>query len=369
MFCQLSDLHNESDVEQKFIYPLLTLAIPNGLGYKPIDIRTKADLRQIVIDKGRSEKLYYPDYLILIAGFPIFVFEAKRPGEDLAEALREARLYANALNASLLHGINPCVRVAASDGSNFVSSPVQPKRAGYYSGDESFVKNLFQCDPTDVAPDHLARVAVLIWLDRHFRVSGPNGVEGFHPVRRVISDLAVFGHDADRLIAEVEYLVKEQCIMTEHQRPTVESLDDLIALSPAGHVHVSLLSNATYVAACSEDTWVANEKLAKDVAERIGQYGAGTHYSRGVTAANCEDMLSYLRDAAAKRYRKSADFCDPNYVNDSPARPTVFWLTPGFSPLAVLYCRANTYGNRGVRFTFQGSRTRGVSGASALCSL
>ena len=187
----------------------------------------------------------------------------------------------------------------------------------YYSGDESFVKNLFQCDPTDIAPDHLARAAVLTWLDRHFGISGPNGVEGFHAVRRIISDLAIFGHDADRLIAEVEYLVKEQCIITEHQRPTVESLDDLVALSPAGHVHVSLLSNPTYVAACAEDTWVADEELAKNVAERIGQYGPGTHYSRGVTAANCEDLLSYLREAAAKRYRKSADFCDPHYVNDS----------------------------------------------------
>ena len=39
MFCQLSDLHNESDVEQKLIYPLQTSAMPNGLCYRPIDIR------------------------------------------------------------------------------------------------------------------------------------------------------------------------------------------------------------------------------------------------------------------------------------------------------------------------------------------
>lgn len=105
--------------------------------------------------------------------------------------------------------------------------------------------------------------------------------------------------------------------MTEHQRPTIESLDDLVALSPAGHVHVSLLSNPTYVAACAEDTWVADEKLASDVAERIGRYGPGTHYSSGVTVANCQDLLFYLRNAAARRYLKSADFCDPHYVNDS----------------------------------------------------
>ena len=51
------------------------------------------------------------------------------------------------------------------------------------------------------------------------------------------------------------------------------------------------------------------------------------------------------------------------------AGPTTFYLTPSFSPLAVLYCRANTYGNRRVRFTFQGSLTRGVSGAPTPRSL
>ena len=78
----------------------MTAGIPNGLGYASVDFRTKLDIRRLKIDKGKAEKLYHPDYAIVIAGVPIFIVEAKRPDEDPVEALREARLYAQELNAS-----------------------------------------------------------------------------------------------------------------------------------------------------------------------------------------------------------------------------------------------------------------------------
>jgi transcriptional accessory protein Tex/SPT6 len=118
-------------------------------------------------------------------------------------------------------------------------------------------------------------------------------------------------------MAELDYLAREHCIITEHQRPSIEGVDDLVALSPAGHVHVSLLSNPTYIAACAEDTWVGEANLARDVAERIGKYGPRVHYSAEVTAANCRDLLVYLRAAAAKRYATAVEYCDSRYVNDS----------------------------------------------------
>ena len=61
MFCTAEELSNESDVEQKFLWPLLTTATPSGLGYAAIDIRTKPDIRRLKIDKGNAEKLYHPD--------------------------------------------------------------------------------------------------------------------------------------------------------------------------------------------------------------------------------------------------------------------------------------------------------------------
>ncbi|UFH55399.1 type I restriction enzyme HsdR N-terminal domain-containing protein [Spirosoma sp. KNUC1025] len=88
------NLYNESDVEQKFIYPLLTNNVPTGLGYSNYDFRTKADIRKIKIDKGTKSSIYYPDYLIIIQGLPLLIIEAKTVGEDLEAAWKEARLYA-----------------------------------------------------------------------------------------------------------------------------------------------------------------------------------------------------------------------------------------------------------------------------------
>ena len=109
---------SESDVEQAFIWPLLTderyLAIPSSA------IRTKFSIASILIDKGSKSKRYVPDYLVYIQGLPILVIEAKAPGQDLGEAFREAQLYAHTLNARWATGINPVRFVAATDGRTIV---------------------------------------------------------------------------------------------------------------------------------------------------------------------------------------------------------------------------------------------------------
>jgi type I site-specific restriction endonuclease len=89
----------ESDVEQKIVMPLLTADSPNGLGISPCAIKTKPNIRQFMLGKGAEQKLYYPDYVIIVAGLPLLIVEAKAPGEDLDEAYREARLYATELRA------------------------------------------------------------------------------------------------------------------------------------------------------------------------------------------------------------------------------------------------------------------------------
>ncbi|SEO93866.1 Type I restriction enzyme R protein N terminus (HSDR_N) [Luteibacter sp. UNC138MFCol5.1] len=109
-------LSNESDVEQKFIYPLLVTPSPAGMGLPPSVIQTKANIRRLSIGKGAEKKLYYPDYLIVTSGIPVVVVEAKHPSEDLADGYREARLYASELNALYPHDENPTRYVVASNG-------------------------------------------------------------------------------------------------------------------------------------------------------------------------------------------------------------------------------------------------------------
>jgi len=115
---------NESDVEQKFVFPFLCAPQPTGLGFPTSSIKTKPNIKRFLIGKGSEQKLYYPDYLIVLLGFPLMVVEAKGPGEDLGAAYREARLYANELNASFPSRVNPVRYAAVTNGNRLWAGPV-----------------------------------------------------------------------------------------------------------------------------------------------------------------------------------------------------------------------------------------------------
>lgn len=127
MMIDTSDMRTESDVEQKLIMPLLVLPKPQGLGISVVNIRTKPDIRRYAIGKGREQKLYYPDYLIIISGLPILIVEAKAPGENLLGAYREARLYATEVNAQFPSGLNPVSKIICTNGQEII--------AGYWDSD------------------------------------------------------------------------------------------------------------------------------------------------------------------------------------------------------------------------------------------
>jgi hypothetical protein len=112
------DLQTESDVEQKFIWRILTGRSPFGLNFSPANVFTKPDIRDFEIEKGQAAKRYFPDYIACLIGMPVAVVEAKKPGEDLLAAAREARLYATELNACYPATVNPCQYCVVSDGLN-----------------------------------------------------------------------------------------------------------------------------------------------------------------------------------------------------------------------------------------------------------
>lgn len=113
---EVNNLLNESDVEQKLVFPLLTESQPFGLGYLPEAILTKVNIKKHLIGKGEGKKLYYPDYLVLNSALPVMVVEAKTPGENLSEGYREARLYAAEINSSFASQVNPAKYVVAVNG-------------------------------------------------------------------------------------------------------------------------------------------------------------------------------------------------------------------------------------------------------------
>jgi hypothetical protein len=94
--------------------------------------------------------------------------------------------------------------------------------------------------------------------------------------------------------------------LTEHQRAVIESDDDLIRLAPSGFVHLRLIRDRSYLAACVEETWVEDQDLARRVAERVSHFGPKVHLSEATMNANSDDFMQYL--VKMDKWRLSPDF-------------------------------------------------------------
>jgi hypothetical protein len=170
----------------------------------------------------------------------------------------------------------------------------------YYDGDNSFLANLYQCDPDDAEPNTFVRLAILQWLDARSKSKGPSNIKGFFPATMLITDLVSLGHDALVVYREMSYLVKRGCILTEHQKAELQCEKDLVSVSPSGFMHLQMSSEPTYLAACAEDSWVESRELAEKVRQRIGEYGPAAHFSPATNLLNAKDFVEYLLARAEK---------------------------------------------------------------------
>ena len=166
----------------------------------------------------------------------------------------------------------------------------------FYCDEHSYIKNVFQCDPDDPSPDNFVRLSILRWLFDLKKSKGPTGVIGYHRVEHMVAALAKIGHDVDIVNRELVALVRAYCIFTEHQQLDIVQQNDLISIAPAGVVHLELVNNFNYLAACSEDTWFEQQQVAKSISGRIGSRGRKGHFTRGTALANAESLVRYLSD-------------------------------------------------------------------------
>ena len=171
----------------------------------------------------------------------------------------------------------------------------------FYSGNLSRLKNLVQCRPEDALPIHFVRLSILHWLGQRERVKVPAGVHGFHRIADLVRALVHLGHDARRTNAEVLYLVREKCIVPEHLRLDAVGDNDLVRITAAGLVHLQLMANPDYLAACAEDTYLSDAALAGRIASRITGKGLSGQFSRLTTVRNAEELVRYLRDRESER--------------------------------------------------------------------
>lgn len=163
----------------------------------------------------------------------------------------------------------------------------------YYHDTESIIKNLFYCNKDDDLPDPFIRVSILGWLKGKYREYGPNNTKGYHSVSSLIKDLQIRGHSGDSVIKQLTYLVQSNCIYSESSGYDVAG-DDLIAISPAGYIHLDLLRNINYLSTVSEDTLFRENQPAKIISENmtgIGQHGLNTF---NASVSNASILLEYL---------------------------------------------------------------------------
>ncbi|MCW2205602.1 hypothetical protein M2227_007692 [Bradyrhizobium elkanii] len=118
----VTECDNESDVEQKFLFPLLTH--PSFLAIPPKAISSKKYLSSLpFVAKSSLPRNYIPDYIIFISGLPVCVIEAKQPEVSADLAIQEARLYAQILNQSFPSKINPVSVVVGTNGRQLLVGP------------------------------------------------------------------------------------------------------------------------------------------------------------------------------------------------------------------------------------------------------
>lgn len=177
-----------------------------------------------------------------------------------------------------------------------VSKVLLRRNRRFFDGDSSFVKNIFQVDPSELRPNHFTRYCILHWLRSKMAERGPNGVRGFHKASTLLEALSFYGVSSARGLEEILYLVKAMCVVPEHQLYNKVTADDLISITPAGYVHLDLVGDLNYLAACSEDLWFADRQAARDICGRM--VNRKWHFSYLTTLLNAQSVADYLQDCA-----------------------------------------------------------------------
>lgn len=172
------------------------------------------------------------------------------------------------------------------------------KNRRYYNGESSNFVNLFYSDYSDDFPDPFVRIDILRWLQNHSTKEGPSKTKGMFPVRDIMRDMQTIGHNLTVVQRELNYLIKRDLIISESLSNVVSS-NDLVKISIPGNLHLGLLNNVTYLAACAEDINFKNPQIMTAISRRIA---SSTQLSKLSIAMTVHDLIGYLTE-----YRK--EFC------------------------------------------------------------
>ena len=113
LFCKISDLVNESDVEQFFAIRLLSY-----LHYDDTSIKTKKSLDELTVSRGSRSEKYKPDYVCFYDKKPKIVIDTKSPSENIDDYIYQVSGYALSLNQKFKNE-NPIRFTILTNGLSF----------------------------------------------------------------------------------------------------------------------------------------------------------------------------------------------------------------------------------------------------------
>lgn len=189
------------------------------------------------------------------------------------------------------------IRTAGKDalpGYKFLNALLRRNRK-YYNGEQSNFVNLFYSSYSDDFPDPFVRIDILIWLKQNNAKVGPSKTKGMFPVRDLKKELQLSGHNSSVIKREINYLLKRGLIICESLQSEAEE-DDLIKITIPGLLHLSLLSNVTYLAACAEDVQFKHTTTMTAISRRIS---SDNYLSKLSSVLTANDLITYL-----DKYRK-----------------------------------------------------------------
>lgn len=181
------------------------------------------------------------------------------------------------------------------------------KNRKYYNGEESNFVNLFYSDYTDDMPDPFVRIDILYWLKTKKVQEGPTKVRGMFPVRDIFRDMQLVGHEVSIVERELNYLIKRGLVVSETLCSSADK-NDLVKIALPGLLHLRLLKNVTYLAACAEDVLFKDVVVMTTITRRLSSNAYTSKISMALTA---NEMINYLSE-----YKK--EFCSfpEQYISD-----------------------------------------------------
>lgn len=180
------------------------------------------------------------------------------------------------------------------------------KNRKYFNGEKSNFVNIFGSQYTDDFPDPFVRIDILRWLKFKYQMNGPNGTKGLFKASTVIKELQTIGHDSKVVMRELQYLSRRGLVVSESKSDVIEP-DDLVKITITGLLHLDLLADMNYLAACAEDIHYKNIEIMMRISHRLSD---GSYLTKLSVILTVEDMITYL-----SQYRKEFSSNPSAYLN------------------------------------------------------